>query len=131
MKKMVEYTFDYELRPMVLIDVLCVTGEKISLASLIDSGADKSISFKAIGKVLGIKFSGKPTDKITGIDRVVKGWKRPISIEFCNQRFSIDVVWLNKRFNAEEDILMILGRAPLFDKFDIEFKNNSKIVFRK
>jgi len=39
---------------------------------------------------------------------------------------------LNKRrFDPEKDTPIVLGREPLFQKFDVEFKGNKKITFRK
>ena len=54
-----------------------------------------NVSFKEVGEFLGIKFSGRPNEKIEGIGKTLKGWKHPIDIEFLNQKFSIDVIWLN------------------------------------
>ncbi len=127
---MSEYAFDYDGRPVIFVDFLG-SKEKVSFGSLIDSGSDTNVSFKEIGKFLGIKFSGSPGERIEGIGKTLKGWKHPIDIEFSGQKFSIDVMWINKKINVEEDLPMILGRVPLFNEFNVEFKNNSKIIFRK
>ena len=129
MRIMNEYIFDYDGRPIIFVDFL--GNEKVSLASLIDSGADTNVSFKEVGKFLGIKFSGRPNERVEAIGKTLKGWKCPIDIEFMNQKFSIDVTWINKKVNVEEVLLMILGRESLFNKFNIEFRNNCKIIFRK
>jgi len=126
-----DHIFDYyNNRPLIFADFL-FPREKISVLSLVDSGSDTNISFKEIGKSFGIKFSGKPDHKVEGIGKTLKGWKYPVEMEFLGQKFSIDIIWINKGFDAEEDMMMILGRNPLFDKFDIEFKENKKIIFRK
>ena len=77
MREMNDYTYDYDGRPVILVDFLG-SEEKVSLGSLIDSGSDTNVSFKQIGEFLGIKFSGRPTEKIEAIGKTLKGWKRPI-----------------------------------------------------
>lgn len=124
-----EHIFDYNDRPVILVDFLA-PDEKISIASLIDSGADMSVSFKEIGEFLGIKFSGKPDQKIESFGRTLKGWKREVEIEFLGQKLSLNVIWITRAVNVEKDIPMIIGRNPLFDRFNIEFKENRKMIFR-
>ena len=76
-----ENVFDYDFRPVILIDFLG-SDEKVSISSLIDSGSDANISFKQVGEFLGLKFSGKPSERIDGIGKTLRGWRHPIDIEF-------------------------------------------------
>jgi len=126
-----ETSFAYDSKPLIPISIFCPQ-DPLELNALIDSGSDINFSYSRIGKLfLGIKFPVKPSDKIIGIDRHVKGWIRTINVQICNEKFPIDVLFLNTRkFDPQKDIPIVLGREPLFEKFDIEFKNNSKIVFK-
>ena len=126
---MTEYIFDYDDRPVILVDFICAD-EKVSLGTLIDSGSDANVSFRQIGEFLGIKFSGRPDAKIESIGKTLKGWKRPVEIDFLGKKVSIDVIWVNKKVNVEEDLVMILGRDPIFNKFNVEFRDNNKVVFK-
>ena len=129
---MAEFSYNYDNSPRVFVNGI-YNGEKFNIDALIDSGADESISFKIIGELFfGLKFSGRPTEEITGIDRNVRGWRKPVQIEFCNETFSIDVIWIDKKHDpAKGNPTMILGRNTLFDIFDIEFRKNKTMIFRK
>jgi hypothetical protein len=125
------YSFYYGIFPTVPVSTK-YEGQLVDVDTLIDSGSDYNISFKIIGEAFfGIRFPRKTTAEIIGIDKKVRGWRIPVEIDFCDEKFTIDVIWLNRVPNPEKNILMILGRNPLFDKFDIEFKRNKTIIFRK
>ena len=127
-----ETPFDYDSKPIIPIDILVPNEKDFDTNALIDSGSDINFSYAIVGRILGLKFSRKPTDEITGIDRKVRGWTRTIKMRICGEIIDIDVMFLNTRkFNSEIDTPLILGRDPLFNKFDIEFKNNCKIIFKK
>jgi len=127
-----ETSFDYDPKPIIPIGIVD-SKENLELDALIDSGSDINFSYVIIGKLfLGLKFPVKPTDKIIGIDRNVSGWTRKINVKICNENIAMDVLFLNKRrFDPEKDTPIVLGREPLFQKFDVEFKGNKKITFRK
>ncbi|MBI2076536.1 MAG: hypothetical protein HYT72_04790 [Candidatus Aenigmarchaeota archaeon] len=118
------------LLPFVLPE-MTIEDNTTRIAALIDSGADKSVSFKEIGEGLGLKFFGQATEPISGISGETKAWKLPIKVKIGDEEFVIEINWMDKEMDANSDYPFVLGREGIFDKFDIEFKSNSKIIFRK
>jgi hypothetical protein len=54
-----------------------------------------------------------------------------VSLPFKYLDKEVGVFWADRPFNANNDFPIIMGRTPLFDKFDIEFKGNKKVFLRK
>lgn len=142
-----DYTFSYipfpmqkrdgcaqKPRPVILIPFelpeKTITENTSRIASLIDSGADKSVSFKEIGESLGIIFSGSPTEPVDGLTGSEKAWKKPVRMKIGDEILLLEVLWLNRQMDTASDYPFILGRDTLFDAFDIEFVQNSKIILR-
>ena len=92
-------------RPVILLPFSNPENESIviELNTLVDSGADKSHSFKEIGEVLGIKFPEKASIQMSGLYGTESGWSAPIQTSIGGKKIIIDVVWANRVFNPEED----------------------------
>ncbi|HLC46696.1 MAG TPA: hypothetical protein VJI75_03055 [Candidatus Nanoarchaeia archaeon] len=116
--------------------------EKRKIACLIDSGADRSISFKNIGEVwFGLKFN-----KEDEIDKKISGFHscpdegcekhpvkapqylKPISFKMGGKNILLNVIWIDRGQNLDEDVLFVLGR-DFFDYFDVLFKQREEQVW--
>ena len=106
---------------------------------LVDSGADKSISFKTVGEVwFGITFSkyDKIENRIYGLHTCpdtscakhphkAPAYQKPITFLVGDKDVALNVIWLDRGFNPNEDLPFILGR-DFFDYFDILFKQRKE-----
>ena len=128
---MTEFYYNYSGRPYIPVNVT-YNNQNLDLWALVDSGADLCVSYRVIGEMFfGMKFPKETTNHIDGIDKKVFGWVIPVEIKFFDETFKIDVMWLKKKFDPTKNIQLILGRTPLFDKFDVEFRRNKTMIFRK
>ena len=135
---MVVYSFEYSLfppykpkpRPVVVLPFWYLDKNKtIELNALIDSGADTSVSFKNIGEQLDIIFGGPTDDVVSGVVGSCPAWKKPINFKLGNTEFITEVLWMDKKHDADSDFPIILGRDAVFQEFDITFCRNDKVLF--
>ncbi len=119
------------LRPVIELPFRYASGESLDISSLIDSGADRSVSFKEVGEGLGIKFVGKPSEPVTGITGEESAWQKPVYVTIGNETIHIDVLWMDRKFDPDSDFMMSLGREKIFDVFDVSFTRDKKIIFSK
>ena len=93
----------------------------------VDSGADISIIPKSVGEIL--KFKVEKTDKINEIkgigERSVPIIIKRIKIKIEEKIFESKIAWA-----LIEDVPLLLGRADVFNLFDICFKKNKRTLFR-
>ncbi len=106
---------------------------------LVDSGADSSISFRQIGEIFfGLKFSNedKIPNTISGLhtcpnfkceEHLHKSpvYLKPVKFKIEDKNVTLNVRWMDRGFNPNEDLLFILGR-DFFDYFDILFKQREE-----
>ena len=83
MPKEIVYRYTEHLgieRPVILLPFSNPKNENIvvELNALVDSGADKSHSFKEIGEALGIEFPKKTSIQMSGLYGTESGWLAPI-----------------------------------------------------
>jgi hypothetical protein len=99
--------------------------EKIKLHSYIDSGADVTLIPFSLGELLGFKADKEKTEHLGGISDGVSVIYKRCQIKIGNCLFPILVAWA-----LSEDVPVLLGRAGVFDTFDITFKQKEgKIIF--
>ena len=125
------------LRPVIDIGI----PGKTKVKAIIDSGADRSISFVEVGtNIFGIDFSKDPLfpHTVSGLHSCskndcefhpgnLKQYER--SIEFYVDKFPVilNIIWINRRMNPERDFPILLGR-DFFNFFDILFKQAQEII---
>jgi len=93
----------------------------------IDSGADVTLIPLSLGELIGFRIEGEKIEEIGGIRGAVpvvyKKWK----IKIGGKVLSILIAWA-----LIEEVPPLLGRADVFDFFDITFRQNEgKIVFEE
>jgi len=95
---------------------------------IVDSGADITLIPKSFGELLGFSFKGEKIREIRGIGEGVIPYVIKIAVVKIgkykfNSRIGIALI---------EEIPLILGRLDIFDQFDIEFKQKTRLtIFRK
>lgn len=99
-------------------------GQSYTLDMLVDSGADISIIPKVTGESLGLEIkSEKEIETIGGIGGSIPIVIREIDLKIGSEEFSAKIGW-----SLEEDIIPILGREDIFDRFHIEFLQDIETV---
>ena len=128
-------------RPIIHLPISSSSINKKNIACLLDSGADYSTSYKVIGEIyFGLKFT--PNDRInmqiTGVDTCPNRncemhpchspvYRKEINVNFNGKKITLPVLWFDRGFNAEEDILLLLGR-DFFEHFNVTFKQKDKLI---
>ena len=101
---------------------------KVVTEMLIDSGADVSLISYKQGLRLGFKIEkGEDILRLGGISGGIPVIYRDLEMQIGEVLFKAKIAW-----SLNEDIPEILGRANVFDVFDIELKQAEKVtIFRK
>ena len=91
MPKEIVYRYTEHLgieRPVILLPFSNPKNENIvvELNALVDSGADKSHSFKEIGEALGIEFPKKTSIQMSGLYGTESGWLAPIQTRIGDKK---------------------------------------------
>ena len=148
------YKFQGNLRPIGRFIIEHETVQTPFLC-LIDSGADVTVSYKIIGENMGIKFDRSQLEPIFGIgfnemcqncnenmgkklicpkckkgvDLSLFAYRKKVNliIPEYGDKISLDVLWVVKDFNPNEDLAFMLGRKDFFEKFDITVRENKKM----
>ena len=114
-------------RPVADVFLQAASGEWIKFHPYIDSGADVTLIPLSLGKLLGSSARGKKVETIGGISGGVPiiYIKNPMQIGTFT--FESHIGW-----TQIEDVPALLGRADVFDQFDVNFKQkDSVIIFKK
>lgn len=104
--------------------------KSISLPMIIDSGADGSLISYDTGIKLGLQINeGETVQSAKGIGGgVIRYVWRDIQVSIDQHAITVPMAWILDGENQEE----IIGRAVVFDAFDIEFKQKDEIIiFRR
>lgn len=113
-------------RPVADVWFLNTSGEWIELHPYIDSGADITLLPFSFGKLLGWKKSGKRRERIGGIAGAIEVFNISCKVKIGGKKFAIKAAWAQT-----EEVPALLGRADVFDKFDVMFRQRRKeIIFR-
>lgn len=110
-------------RPIADIFLQSASGEWIKFHPYIDSGADLTLIPLSLGKLLGFSTRGKKVETIGGISKGVPVIyiKNPMRIGVFT--FESHIGW-----TQIEDVPTLLGRADVFDQFDVSFKQKDDII---
>lgn len=114
------------LRPVA--DVWLKNGKDwLEFHPYIDSGADVTLLPLSLGKLLGFKIKGDQIEEIGGIKGsipvVYKRWR----IKIGKRILPVLIAWA-----LTEEVPPLLGRADIFDFFEIIFRQKErKIIFKK
>ncbi|WP_295619581.1 retropepsin-like aspartic protease [Chamaesiphon sp. GL140_3_metabinner_50] len=115
---------DWQPRTMVQIN-----GRKIiQIEILVDSGADLSLFPKQLGLDIGLSLTqGDIVYDAMGVGGSINYVLRQVEMVVAGTILSVPVAWLQSDLDCD----VLLGRAVIFDMFDVEFKQTKQeIIFR-
>lgn len=110
-------------RPVANVFLQAKTGEWIEFEPYIDSGADVTLIPFSLGKLLGQSFAKKEIQEIGGIRGSLPVVYFKNKIRLGEISFDILIGWA-----LIEEVPPLLGRANVFDKFDITFKQKEETI---
>lgn len=101
--------------------------DRLITPMLVDSGADVSVISYQTGLKVGLTLGkGEKVSPLGGIGGGISVVYRNLQMEIGEYLFQVKVAW-----SLSEDVPEILGRADVFDYFDIELKQSEGIsIFR-
>lgn len=115
------------MRPVADVHLKTPTGFWIEFHPYIDSGADTTLIPLSLGKLIGLKINKNKVQQIGGISGEVPVINSRIYIRIGKKEFTIRIAWA-----LIEDIPPLLGRADVFDIFNVTFQQKKgKIVFEE
>lgn len=104
-----------------------LANKKFTCEMLVDSGADITLIPRKFGEQLGLTFDKVEVKEVRGIgEGVVPYVVRKVKLIIGKYTFPVRIGWA-----LIEEVPFILGRLDIFDKFDIEFRQHSRLtIFR-
>lgn len=111
-------------RPIIEVK-LVRRSRSVSTWALLDSGADKTLINKEIGKQLGIDYKSCSQGTAMGIvGQNQKTWRAEIEIEVDG--FPGDLKHSNVEFIDSANVGILLGHVGFFEFFDVKFETTRK-----
>ncbi len=99
-------------------------GNQLASFMYIDSGADITLIPRALGKNLGLEFDEKEIRKVRGLGDVsIPVIIKKVRMRIGNHQLEARIAWA-----LEEGVPPLLGRTDVFDKFDIKFRQEDRII---
>lgn len=111
------------LRPVADVFFRSHTGVWIEFHPYIDSGADITMIPLSFGKLLGFRLRESEVQQIGGIRGSVPVIYGKTSIRIGAAEFSVRIAW-----SLIEDVPPLLGRADVFDAFNITFRQHDGTI---
>lgn len=117
----------YIYRPIAKIVLKGPSGREIIDYFYIDSGADYTLIPYKLGHFLGLRPEKSEVFEVQGISGVIGVIFSKIEIGIGGYNFVANIGWAQI-----EHIPLLLGRADIFDKFEVIFKQpERKVIFKK
>ena len=110
-------------RPVAKAAFHGLNGRVVTQLLYIDSGADHTLLPYRLGKYLGLDQLGGEVQEIHGINGSVGIIYAVMETELAGLRFPVNVAWAQL-----EEVPPLLGRAGVFDHFDITFQQTRRLV---
>jgi hypothetical protein len=90
----------------------------------VDSGADYTLLPQTLGDVLGLRKEINDTlHRSKGVGGSIWVVMRRLQMRIGGHRFPVDVGWA-----STDDVPLLLGRADVFDRFDVRFSQRDHIT---
>ena len=114
-------------RPVADVFLQSSAGVWIEFHPYIDSGADITMIPLSLGKLLGLHLRDDQVQQIGGIRGSVPVMYGNAPMRIGEEELSVQIAWA-----LIEDVPPLLGRADVFDPFDVTFKQHDRTIeFRK
>ncbi len=125
-KKEVSGSGAFIWRPVADVWFQTRANDWVELHPYIDSGADITLVPYSFGKLLGFKKGSSPKEKIGGIGGSIQVIELKWPIKIAERVINCLVGWAQN-----ENVPALLGRAEIFDAFEITFKQKEKFIIFK
>lgn len=110
-------------RPVADVFLQSAQGKWIEFHPYIDSGADITLIPLSLGKLLDLSMDSHKIEQIGGIKGSV-----PVVYTSLNSRIGSYEININIGWCLIEDVPPLLGRADIFDFFDVHFRQEKGII---
>ena len=118
--------FGTVLRPVAVVK-LKQADRVVPVEMYVDSGADVTVIPMRLGEFLGFVIKQGEISEICGIgDAVVPIIVKNVRMDIGKRKFDARIAWA-----MINDLPPLLGHLDVFDRFDIEFKQNEKKILFK
>lgn len=116
----------YIYRPVAKVILEGTNGREVVDYFYIDSGADYTLIPYKLGHFLGLKAEGSEVYEVQGISGVIGVIFSKIEMKIGEYNFEAKVGWAQI-----EHVPLLLGRADIFDKFEVIFRQpDRKVIFK-
>lgn len=110
-------------RPVADVFLKSNSGGWIEFHPYIDSGADLTVIPLSLGRLIGLKLDKTKVERISGIRGSVPVSYHKIKAKIGGIELPVQIAWA-----LLENVPPLLGRADIFDYFNITFKQNQGII---
>ncbi len=111
-------------RPVADVEFRESTGKWIKCHPYIDSGADVTLLPLSFGKLLGLEIERDRIVELYGIGKQgIPVLFKNIEVKIGDYKFETEIAWA-----LIEEIVPLLGRKDIFDKFHVNFKQDQRII---
>ena len=124
-----ELIFDYVKYPVVQVKFFFDGKETPFIDALLDSGGDFIVIPMPIAKYLGLKL--KKAGDVDTAGGVAQLYKSYINMTIGNDKNAIEYNNLEIHVSGRSDIPVLLGRTPIFEDYEIIFRNKSNQLILK
>lgn len=124
-----ELIFNYVKYPVVQVKFFFDGKETPIIDALLDSGGDFIVIPMPIAKYLGLKL--KKAGDVDTAGGVAQLYKSYINMTIGNDQNAIKYNNLEIHVSGRSDIPVLLGRTPIFEDYEIIFRNKSNQLILK
>ena len=110
-------------RPVADVFLQHKSGSWIKFHPYIDSGADVTLIPLTFGKLIGLTVDAKRIEQIGGIKGSVPVMYHKLKMRIGTKELLVHLGWA-----LIEEVPPLLGRADVFDIFDVTFKQSKGII---
>lgn len=111
-------------RPVAEVAFKDRNGNEIISFMFVDSGADITLLPKSLGEVLGLELDETEIKEVRGVgDSRVPIVVKKLLLKIGDISFEARVAWA-----LEEGVPPLLGRADVFDRFQVSFRQREKVT---
>ena len=125
----IQFIFDYLKYPVVPVKFFCNDKETPFIDALLDSGGDFIVIPLPIAKYLGLKL--RKAGSVDTAGGTASLFKANLDMVIGGKELSVTYNNLEIHVSDRNDIPVLLGRAPIFEDYEIIFKKKANQLILK